>query len=282
MKKLDGKRVVITGAASGFGRALSLELARKGCRIGVVDINTEGSEETLRMVEEAGGTGETYELDVRSLADWETLAEYFFSSWGGVDVLVNNAGVTVVGSVGELPMENWERIVDINFWGVLNGCHTFIPRLKAQGGGYIINMASGLGLMGLWNMSPYNTTKAAVISLSETLRMELAPYGIGVTVACPGFTKTNFLEGVYFEDEFWYEVTSTAFEYARMSADGVARSVVKAAERQKLYIVPQLPDRMLWRVKRMNPGLFHRILAFLVRTGIWRPVIKVLVRYGML
>jgi NAD(P)-dependent dehydrogenase (short-subunit alcohol dehydrogenase family) len=282
MKRLDGKRVVITGAASGLGRALALALARKGCRIGVVDVNTDGARETLRLVERAGGTGEVYELDVRMLADWETMAGHFFDSWGGVDVLVNNAGVTVVGGVGYAPIEDWEWIYSINLWGVIFGCHTFVPRLKAQGGGYIVNMASALGLMGLWDMAPYNTAKAAVISLSETLRMELSSSKIGVTVVCPTFTKTGFLEDMRCEDEFWSEATYTAFENARMSADEVAEAAVRAIERRKLYVVPQLSGRMLWRIKRVNPGLYHRTLAFLTSTGIWRSVFTWLVRKGLL
>jgi NAD(P)-dependent dehydrogenase (short-subunit alcohol dehydrogenase family) len=282
MKRLDGKKVVITGAASGLGRALALALARRGCRIGIVDVDMEGAGETLRMVEQEGGTGEVYQLDVSELADWETMADHFFSSWRGVDVMVNNAGVTVVGSVGYSPVEDWEWLYSINLWGVIFGCHTFIPRFKAQGGGYIVNMASALGLMGLWDMAHYNTAKAAVISLSETLRMELSSSNIGVTVVCPTFTKTNFIVDMRCEDEFWAGATYTAFENARMSADEVAEAAVRGVERRKLYVIPQLSGRMLWRIKRLNPGLYHRTLAFLTSTGIWRGVFTWLVRRGLL
>ncbi len=282
MNKLDGKNVVITGAASGLGRALALAMARKGCRVGVVDVNMEGAGETLRMVEQAGGTGEVYRLDVSRLEDWGTMADHFFSSWGGVDVLVNNAGVTVVGSVGDAPVEDWEWLYGINLWGVIFGCHTFVPRFKERGGGYIVNMASALGLMGLWDMATYNTAKAAVISLSETLRMELSSSSIGVTVVCPTFTKTNFLEDLRCSDEYWSEATYTAFENARMSADGVAEAALRGVERRKLYVIPQPSGRMLWRIKRLNPGLYHRTLAFLTSTGIWRSVFTWLVRRGLL
>jgi len=270
MKKLDGKKVVITGAASGLGRALALALARKGCRIGIVDINLEGAEETLRMVERAGGSGEIYELDVRVVKDWEAMADHFFRSWGGVDVLINNAGVVVVGDVGDVPIEDWEWIFSINFWGMVYGCHTFIPRMKTQGGGHIVNVASANGLMCLLEMAPYNTTKAAVIALSETLRSELAPFKIGVTAVCPMFFNTHLLDDMRYTDEFWSEATHTAFEYARMTADEVALSVVKAVERRKLYAVPQTTGKVFWMIKRMNPGLFHGSLAFLNRTGAGR------------
>ncbi len=155
----------------------------------------EGAGETLRMVEQAGGSGEIYELDVRVLIDWEAMADHFFRSWGGVDVLVNNAGVVSVGPVGEVPIEDWEWIFSINFWGMVYGCHTFIPHMKEQGSGHIVNVASANGLMCLLEMAPYNTTKAAVIALSETLRSEL-PAGIGVTVVCPMFFNTHLLDGM--------------------------------------------------------------------------------------
>ena len=130
MNRLDGKRVVITGAASGLGRALTLALARKGCRIGVVDINVEGAQETLRMVERAGGSGDIYELDVAQPDKVEAMAEHFFSSWGGVELLVNNAGVVVTGCVGDIRLEDWDWLFGVNFWGLLYGCHSFIPRMK--------------------------------------------------------------------------------------------------------------------------------------------------------
>jgi NAD(P)-dependent dehydrogenase (short-subunit alcohol dehydrogenase family) len=280
--KLEGKKVVITGAASGFGRALALALARKGCRIGIVDVNMDGARETLSMVERAGGSGEVYELDVRALEDWEVMADHFFSSWGGVDVLVNNAGVVAIGYVGDIPEEDWEWIFSINFWGMLNGCHTFIPRMKAQGGGHILNVASAAGLTSMMEMGPYNTTKAAIISLSETLRSELAPCKIGVTVACPMPFRTNLFDDMRTEDEFISEWSYATFEYARMTAEEVARATVRAVERRKLYVIPQLSGRVLWITKRMSPSLFHGFQAFLNRTGVGHGLLMWLTRKGLL
>jgi NAD(P)-dependent dehydrogenase (short-subunit alcohol dehydrogenase family) len=279
--KLDGKKAVITGAASGFGRALALAMARRGCRIGIVDIDTDGAGETLRMVEQAGGSGEVYELDVRVLIDWEAMADHFFRTWGGVDVLVNNAGVVSVGPVGEVPMEDWEWIFSINFWGMVYGCHTFIPHMKKQGSGHIVNVASANGLMCLLEMAPYNTTKAAVIALSETLRSEL-PAGIGVTAVCPMFFNTHLLDGMRYTDKFWSDATHIAFDNARMTADEVAASVVKAVEKRKLYVVPQATGKVFWMIKRMNPGLFHGSLGLLNRTGIGRGVFVWLAKMGLM
>jgi NAD(P)-dependent dehydrogenase (short-subunit alcohol dehydrogenase family) len=282
MKKLEGKRVVITGAASGFGRALALTFARKGCRIGIADIDLEGAEETLRMVERAGGSGEVYELDVRVLNDWEVMTGHFFNDWGGVDVIVNNAGVVSVGHVGDITAENWGWIFDINFWGMVYGCHAFVPRMKAQGGGHIINVASAGGLLCMQEMAPYNTSKAAVVALSETLRSELAPFKIGVTVACPMFFNTHLIDHMRYTDEFQSEFAHATFEHARMPADEVARLVVRAAERRKLIVVPQASGKVLWAVKRISPGFFHGFLAFLDSTGVGRGLFMWMARKGLL
>ena len=265
MKRMDGKNVVITGAASGLGRSLALVLARKGCRIGIADINTEGASETLEMVERAGGSGEIYELDVRVAIDVETMAAHFFDTWGRVDLLVNNAGVAVTGYVGDIALEDWEWITAINFWGMVYGCHSFIPRMKKQGGGHIMNVASSAGLLSLLEMSPYNTSKAAVIALSETLRSEVAPDDIGVTVLCPMFFNTHLLDSMRFTDEFEPEFAHTTFEYARMTSDEVAERAVRAVERNKLYCVPQLSGRIFWLIKRINPGSYHNSLALIHR-----------------
>jgi NAD(P)-dependent dehydrogenase (short-subunit alcohol dehydrogenase family) len=281
VNKLRGKKAVITGAASGFGRAMALAMARRGCRIGIVDIDLEGAGETLRMVEQAGGSGEIYELDVRVLIDWEAMADHFFRSWGGVDVLVNNAGVVSVGPVGEVPIEDWEWIFSINFWGMVYGCHTFIPHMKEQGTGHIVNVASANGLMCLLEMAPYNTTKAAVIALSETLRSEL-PAGIGVTVVCPMFFNTHLLDGMRYTDKFWSDATHVAFNNARMTADEVAEAAIKAVEKRKLYVVPQASGKVFWMIKRMNPGLFHSSLGFLNHTGIGRDVFVWLAKKGLM
>ncbi len=282
MEKLDGKRAVITGAASGLGRSLAVALARKGCRMGVVDINLKGAEETLGMVNAAGGSGEICELDVRVAMDWEAMAEHFFSSWGEVDLLVNNAGVVSTGYVGDIPLEDWEWIFSIDFWGMLYGCHFFLPRMKKQGHGHILNVASAAGIFNLLEMSPYNATKAAVISLSETLREELAPEGIGVTVLCPMFFNTNLLSTMCYTDEFEPEFARTTFEHARMTADEVAEAALRAVERGKLYCIPQLSGRVLWLVKRLSPSVFQGAVAFGNRFAWGKSVFIWMARRGLL
>jgi NAD(P)-dependent dehydrogenase (short-subunit alcohol dehydrogenase family) len=193
------------------------------------------------------------------------MADHFFGSWGGVDLLVNNAGVVVTGCVGDIRLEDWEWLFGINFWGMLYGCHSFIPRMKKQGGGHILNVASEGGLIYLPWMSPYNTSKAGIVSLSMTLKAELAAEGIGVTVACPAFFNTHLLDNMRYEDEFETEFAHTTFEHARMTAGEVADAAIRAVEKGRLFCVPQPSARIGWAIERLNPGLFQAGLASIIR-----------------
>jgi NAD(P)-dependent dehydrogenase (short-subunit alcohol dehydrogenase family) len=282
MKRIDGKRVVITGAGSGLGRALALNLASKGCQIGIADIDPAGARQTLEMVEHAGGRGEAFEIDVSQAAEVEAMGDHFFREWGGVDLLVNNAGVVSVGFVGDIELEDWRWLFGVNFWGMLHGCHSFIPRMKAQGGGHILNVASAAGLLSMMEMGPYNTSKAGIISLSETLRWELAPAKIGVTVLCPMFFDTHLLDNMRYTDPFEAAFARSTFEHARMTADEVAARAVKAIEKGKLYCVPQGTGKLFWGIKRLAPSTFNRVMSFINTTPMARPFYMLLARFGIL
>ncbi|MCX5860485.1 MAG: SDR family NAD(P)-dependent oxidoreductase [Proteobacteria bacterium] len=281
MSNLDGKRAVVTGAASGLGRALALVLARKGCKIGIADINEVGSRETLELVERAGGSGEILIVDVRRPESVKAMADHFFSQWKGVDLLVNNAGIAISGLVGEIPLANWEKIMGINFWGMLYGCHEFIPRMKRQGGGHILNIASAAGLFSMTNMGPYNATKAAVISLSETLKPEVAPFNIGITVACPMFFNTNLVKNMQHTEEVETEFANAAFQFSRITSEEVARRIIRAVEKGKFYVIPMLSGKVSWMLKRLSPSIFYGTLAFFSRRGWLMPMALRLARWGM-
>jgi NAD(P)-dependent dehydrogenase (short-subunit alcohol dehydrogenase family) len=281
MSNLDGKRAVVTGAASGLGRALALILARKGWKIGITDINEAGSRETLELVKKAGGSGEVFPVDVSKPESVKAMADHFFSAWKGVDLLVNNAGIAISGLVGEIPLANWEKIMGINFWGMLYGCHEFIPRMKQQGGGHILNIASAAGLFSMTNMSPYNATKAAVISLSETLMPEVAPFNIGITVACPMFFNTNLVKNMAHTDPVETEFANAAFEFSRITSEEVAARIIRAVEKGRLYAIPMLSGKVSWFYKRLSPSLFYGTLAFLNRRGWLMPIGLRLARWGM-
>jgi short-subunit dehydrogenase len=194
-------------------------------------------------------------------ADVEAAAADIEARWGGVDVVINNAGVAAAGPVGEMSLDDWRWIVDINMWGVVHGCHSFVPRLKKQKSGFILNVASSAGFASLPEMGAYSLTKAAVISLSETLRGELARDGISVSVLCPTFVKTNLLETARTSSRA-LEMAHKAFEKSLMTADQVARVALKGLQAGELIIIPQLDGAVLWRAKRLSPGGFQKLLGF--------------------
>ncbi len=281
MYSMDKKRAVVTGAASGLGKAISLALARNGWKVLIADINDQESENVLKLAEEAGGSGSTFHCDVTKADDIEAMADFCFKEWGGVDLLVNNAGVAVGGIMGDLPLEDWRWVLDINLWGVVCGCHVFIPRMKTQGGGYIVNVASNAGIASLPEMGPYNITKAGAISLSETLKSELAPHNIGVTVVCPTFFKTNLTETFRYTDDFQSEFFHAAFDNAKITSEEIADMIVKAIRKKKFYVLPQGSAKLIWYIKRISPSFYHGMLAWLMKRGLGRKLLLGLARRGL-
>lgn len=279
-RDLHGLRVVITGAASGIGRGLAVAFAHERCTILLADINEAGLRQTCDMVQRAGGAGEVFLCDVSKLDDVMRMADHCYDAWGKVDILVNNAGVACIGFMGDIPIRDWEWIVSINFWGVVYGCHAFVPRMKKQGSGHIVNVASAAGILSSAEMAPYNATKAATISLSETLKSELAPHGIGVTVLCPTFIRTNLMEKLRFTDEFQKQCSRTGIDNARWTPEMIAPLVVDAVKRNKLYVVPQVAARLMWVFKRTSPSAFFGLFAFLMRMGWARKLMLQMARTG--
>lgn len=254
------KRAFVTGAGSGFGRALCLALARRGYRVAATDVNANGATETALMIKESGGEAESMKVDVTAPTDLESGAERFFTEWGGVDLLINNAGVAVIGKVHEVPVKDWRFIVNTNLLSVVWGCRAFVPRMLQQGGGHIINVASLAGIASLPEMGPYNTTKAAVIAISETLKAELRAGNIGVTAVCPSFFKTGLMDSSR-GPETMKEVGKTALETSELSAEEIAEIALRDMERNRLYSIPHRMGKLLWRTKRLAPEIYYNVLG---------------------
>jgi NAD(P)-dependent dehydrogenase (short-subunit alcohol dehydrogenase family) len=256
MKKFENKRAVITGAGSGLGRALAMELAQDNWKILVSDVRDETAQETLEMVKKAGGSGETFHCDVTDLTHLEAMADKVFNEWGGVDLLINNAGVLVAGNIGDMPIDNWKWVIDINVWGTINGCHAFIPRMKKQGSGHIVNVASAAGFTCLPEMGAYNLTKAALIGLTETLLTELSPHNIDVTAVCPSVFSSNLIDGLRHDTDGQRDWWNVMFRKATMNAQQVASEVIKAVKQNKPYIIPQREVKIAHLMKRLSPKLY--------------------------
>ncbi len=256
-------RTDVTGAASGLGRAFCLELAKRGARIVVGDRDLPGAEQTAEQVRALGAEAVAVSSDVSRLEEVEALAAEAEERFGGVDLVINNAGVAVAGMTGEVPMQDWEWILKINLWGVIYGCHVFAPRFKAQGKGHILNVASAAGLLCAPGMGPYNVTKAGVIALSETLCAELAPAGVGVTVLCPTFFRTGIIDNARKGDQGaeFEKIAHTLSNASKIQAADVARIALKCCDENRLSSVPMADGRWAWRLKRTLPELYYGTLS---------------------
>jgi len=255
-------RAVITGAGSGLGRALALDLSGRGASVVVSDIDPASAEETAGLVRAQGTRAEVIPCDVTDRDAVFGLVDETERRLGGIDFLANNAGVAVGGPFDEISIEDWRWAVDINLWGVIYGCQAAVPKMKAQGRGYILNVASAAGLLAPPAMSAYNVTKAGVVSLSETLYAEYKSGGIQVTVLCPTFFKTNIIgsgRGATTEKED--ARISRWMERAKVQAPGVAKAAVDAARDGRLYAQPMRDGRMAWRLKRTHPQRFYDTLS---------------------
>jgi NAD(P)-dependent dehydrogenase (short-subunit alcohol dehydrogenase family) len=252
------KRVVITGAGSGLGRALSLRFAREKWRIALADINVERADETLKQVKSAGGDGFVQHCDVANITDFEALADQVKKDWGGVDVVINNAGIAAAGTVHATSLADWEAVININLLGVVRGCHTFVPMLLAQHSGHVVNIASFAALASAPGMASYNVAKAGVFSLSESLRAEVYDEGVDVTVACPAFFRTNLLESFRGPDPAAKATVARIMDRATVTADDVANDIYEAVMNRRFLVISHPDSRWQYRVKRAAPELFYR------------------------
>ncbi|WP_051179476.1 SDR family NAD(P)-dependent oxidoreductase [Nocardia concava] len=270
---LGGKRrshaakAVVTGAGSGIGRAFALEIAARGGEVVCADIDKDRADETVRMIEQRyGRTAHAIFCDVSRREDVESLALHAELLFGGAPTLViNNAGVGIGGKpVGDIGFQDWEWALGINLWGVVYGCEIFAPRLRAAGRGGIINVASAAGFAAAPGMAAYNVSKAAVVSLSETMAAELAGSGVAVTALCPTFVKTNVVaDGRITSGSS--RLADGLMRLSGFSPERVARMTLDAHDRGGLYVLPQLDARVVWHLKRHFPALYTQALGVLNR-----------------
>lgn len=259
-------RAVVTGAGSGIGRAFSLELAKRGGSVVCSDINLISAKNTVGMIQKLGGQAIAVKCDVSVLADVEALAskaEAFFKQ--PADLIINNAGIGAGGTpVGEVSMDDWQATLNINLWGVINGCHVFAPRLHANGAGGIINVASTASFAAAPFMGPYNVSKAGVLALTETMAAEFQGSGLQITALCPTFVKTNIVANGRIEGD------STGFaqkvmDITGMTPEKVATITLNGYDKQKLYILPQIEAKAIWRAKRYIPTAYTKGAGLLQR-----------------
>ncbi len=269
------KVVVITGASSGIGRSLALHAARRGAQVALSDVDPAGLEETSLLVKEAGGTApRTDLLDVRDRDAWATYAEELTGDLGRVDALVNNAGVALNGNVTDMTYDDIEWVMDIDFWGVVNGTKTFLPHLIASGDGRLVNISSLFGLMSVPGQSAYNAAKFAVRGFTEALRQEMLVERHPVKVTCvhPGGIKTAIARNARAAAGADQRANAELFDryLARTTADAAGLDILKAMEVGKPRLLVGLDAKALDLQVRVLGSAYQRVVAAVTGAGMRR------------
>lgn len=194
MKELKNKNCFITGAANGIGRSFALALAREGMNLFISDIDMVNLKEVKSEIENIGAKVVTAKCDVTKFEDFQKNAKKFYSEIGNVDLLINNAGIVIGGSIFEITLEDWRELLNVNLWSIIYSLKVFLPKMVERRKGHIVNMASGAGVLGATEPLPYIASKFAVVGLSEALFGQLNSYGINVSVIVPTYVRTGIFQ----------------------------------------------------------------------------------------
>lgn len=261
-KPFEDQLVVITGGGSGIGRETALEFARQGAEVVLSDVNLDGANETVALIEQAGGVAHAYRLNVADEDAVNAHAEEVVKLHGVPDVLVNNAGVGAAGGFLDTPSGEFRRVIEINLFGVVNGSRAFGAKMAERGlGGHIVNLSSMAAYSPQKAFTAYSTSKSAVFMFSDCLRADLAAHNIGVTTICPGVVHTNIvantkISGVSADEEVrMQQAGDKAYAMRRYGPEKVARQIVSAVRKNK-QVVPVTPEaRLQYLNNRLAPGL---------------------------
>ena len=253
---------VVTGAGSGIGRSFSIELAKRGGTVVCADINLEAAQETVQLLEGLGAKAFAVECDVGNKDQVKALADDAEKLMGhSVTLVINNAGVGLGGKFDEVSLEDWQWCMHVNLWGVIHGCHFFVPKFKKQGYGAIINVASAASFTAAPEMTAYNVTKSSVLALSETLSAELRQNNIRVNVLCPTLVPTNIMKNGRLPGHYSGLADDLLMNHAFTTSDKVAIKTLNNLDAGKLYTIPQPDAKLFWLMKRASPSLYTKVLG---------------------
>jgi NAD(P)-dependent dehydrogenase (short-subunit alcohol dehydrogenase family) len=264
--EIRGKKTLVTGAASGIGRATAVAMAQRGARLFLTDINEKGLQETRRRIEDQGGhVCLSRALDISDYAAVKAMAEEIHSQFGPLDILANVAGVALFSQVEDMTHEQWKRVVNVNLWGPYHTIECFVPEMVRAGkGGHIVNVSSAAGVIGLpWHVV-YAGTKHALVGSSEVLRFDLRKHDIGVSVILPGAVNTGIIDSVEINAD--PEACSRGRDLFRRHADPpekVADLIVKAVEKNRFMVITAADVKLLYLLKRAFPPLYVLAMRFM-------------------
>ncbi len=262
MRSFEDSVCLVTGGASGIGKALCVELTRQAARVIIADINAELGQKTATEISSSNNKANFVRLDVTDYSAFEMLVNDTISKYGRLDYLFNNAGVVIFGEARDCAIEDWRHVIDTDLYGPVHGVAAAYPRLVQQGFGHIVNIASGAGLVTPPGLASYTASKHGVVGLSLALRIEGAELGVNVSVVCPGFVQTSI-----------FQSRAIMLDQGRMLADAptgitpgkCAREILKGVQKNKAIILVTAMARIAYLLHRISPGLYLRLAERFMR-----------------
>jgi len=253
MKVIRGKRALVTGAASGIGRAVALALAREGADLYLLDVNENGLADLALEARALCVRVRTVICDLAHPAAARSAADELLRAWGGLEILINNAGISYHGNTEAMADEQWERVLAVNLHSPLQLTRRLLPALLASGDAHIVNVCSILGLVAIPRFTAYQTSKYGLVGFSESLRAEYASRGLGVTALCPGFVRTNIYRVL---DGTGSRPMRAPPRLLVASPEKVAARAIRAIYRNHGVVPVTFLANLMWRLKRWLPGLW--------------------------
>jgi NADP-dependent 3-hydroxy acid dehydrogenase YdfG len=263
MKILSGKKVFITGAASGIGRATAVAMGKLGCRLFLTDIDAKGLQKTADVI--SGMGGKVCLARILDVGDYQAMSDFakeVHAGYGSVDILVNVAGVALFSQIEDMQHSDWEKVIKVNLWGVIHGLECFVPEMiRAGHGGHIVSVSSAAGLIGLPWHTVYSGTKHALVGMSESLRYDLRKHNIGVSVVCPGLVKTELMQTaeIHARQEETNKLRAIAPKIA-ITPEKVADIIINAVRIRKYLVIPSFEIRLFYFVKKHCFPLYHLVM----------------------
>ncbi|ORA24624.1 SDR family NAD(P)-dependent oxidoreductase [Mycobacterium aquaticum] len=265
MNGFAGKVAVVTGAGSGIGQALAVELGRAGAKLAISDIDIDGLADTERRLKAIGAPVKADHLDVTEREEFLAYADQVKQHFGTVNQIYNNAGIGYAGDIQVARFKDIERVMDVNFWGVVNGTKAFLPHLIASGDGHVINVSSVFGLFSLPGQAAYNSAKFAVRGFTEALRQEmmLAGHPVKVTAVHPGGIKTSIARNAIMADGIDAELVAANFDkqFARTSPQRAAQLILNAVHKDKARVLVGPDAKFLDLVVRVTGSGYQRMFT---------------------